>query len=583
MCGIAALVGYGWQPAQLAAMVESQRHRGPDAEGVFVDPSRCAGLGHNRLSIIDLSDAGRQPMVDASGRYRIVFNGEIYNYLELRKELEAVYPFRTRTDTEVLLAAYVAWGAACLERLVGMFAFAVWDGRDQVLFAARDRFGVKPLYLHEPKEGGLGLASEIKALHAAGVPREPDAATWATYFVSGMYDHGEETFWQGIRQLPQGHFLRWSEGRGVSIRRYYDPADAAIRSGLDERDDDEVADELLALLEQSLRLRFRSDVPVGVCLSGGLDSSLLLGLIRRIFGRDAEVNTFTFYCGDADYDETPWVELMLSRTNHRGHYCLLRPEDVPELASRVLANQDEPFGGLPTLGMARVHERARDEGVTVLLDGNGMDEGWAGYEYYGRAGSISASMGPVQGSRSPATRPDCLVPEFAALARHIETERPFHEPLRDLQYRDIRRAKIPRAMRFADRVSMMFGRELREPFLDQRIVELGLRQPPARKIREGRGKWLPRRVADSLLPETVREAPKRAVQTPQREWLRGSLSDWAASSIETALTGWASAWWSARATKSAWRQYLEGQSDNSFPVWQWVSLGLIQESEKACL
>lgn len=514
-------------------------------------------------------------MGGGSSALQIVYNGEVYNYLELRRELAGRHQFRTQTDTEVLLAAYREWGAGCLAKLVGMFAFLIWDEQERRLFAARDRFGVKPLYYHVAADGCLLVASEIKALHAAGVPREPDPVTWATYLATGMYDHGSRTFWRGVRQVPSGGILTWAPVEGLRLRSWYDPAAVALSCGLDTRPDAAVAEELLGLLEESVRFRFRSDVPVGVCLSGGLDSSLLLGLVHSIQGRESEVKTFTFYCGNPDYDETPWVRQMLAETRHPACFCLLTPEEIPALAARTQFYQDEPFGGFPTLGMAKVHERARAEGVTVLLDGNGMDEAWAGYEYYARAAALDASQGPVQGSRSRSTRPDCLKPEFARQAEPFTPARPFGEPLSDLQYRDLRHAKIPRAMRFADRVSMMHSRELREPFLDHRIVELGLRQPPERKVRDGQGKWLPRQVAQQLLPDGVREAPKRPVQTPQREWLRGPLAGWAEGCIEAALAGMGREWLDADRVRAAWQEYRSGEGDNSFPVWQWISLGLL--------
>jgi asparagine synthase (glutamine-hydrolysing) len=584
MCGISAIFGRDWSPQQLEAMIKAQSHRGPDAEGAYKSPSGLAGLGHNRLSIIDLSDAGRQPMSDPSGRYWIVFNGEIYNYLELRAELITDYSFRTKSDTEVLLAAYLKWGEACLDRLIGMFAFVIWDEAGRKAFGARDRFGVKPLHFHEPPGGGLILASEIKALHATGVARSPDEATWATYLASGMYDHGTRTFWQGIQRLPPGACFTWTPERGLSVRCWYDVAERALNSGLDTRSDDQVADELLGLLEETIRLRFRSDVPVGICLSGGLDSSLLLGLVHRVQGKDSTVKTFTFYCGDPNYDELPWVEQMLAETKHPACFCRLDATEVPELAARVQASQDEPFGGLPTLGMAKVHERAVAEGVTVLLDGNGLDEGWAGYEYYQRAGSIDASQAPVQGSRDPSTRPGCLNPDFAALSQPLPSPisllpSPI-SPLQALQYRDLRYAKIPRAMRFADRVSMMFSRELREPFLDHRIIELGLRQPVERKVRNGQGKYLPRQIAASLLPRGVREAPKRPLQTPQREWLRGPLQPWANDCIESALEGPAAHWLDAARVRAEWTRYCSGASDNSFYIWQWLSAGMLLGPER---
>ena len=576
MCGIFALIGPEWDRRQLDAMMAVQRHRGPDDSGIYTDEAGRAALGHTRLSIIDLSSAGHQPMSSDDGNLCIVFNGEIYNYLELRSEL-ADYPFCSRTDTEVVLAAYQRWGNRCVEHFIGMFALILWDARQHKLFAARDRFGVKPLFLHLTPDGGAMLASEIKALNAAGAPREPDPVTWAAFLSSGNYDHDCRTFWRGIQQIPPGGWLEWDPQNGWCHGTWYDAAEAALRLGPDAREDGVVAEETLGLLEESVRLRFRSDVPVGVCLSGGLDSSLLLGLVNRIHGPNAAVNTFTFYCDDPTYDETPWVKMMLGQTHHPWHPCLLQVAAVPELAAQVQYHQDEPFGGFATLGMACVHRSAYAEGVTVLLDGNGLDEAWAGYEYYHRSGSVDVFSGPVQGARSPSTRPDCLTPEFSALAEPFDPPTPFNDPLRDLQFRDIRYAKIPRAMRFADRVSMMFSRELREPFLDHRIVELGLRQPACRKIRHGQGKWLLRQVARRLLlPQSIREAPKRPVQTPQREWLRGPLAAWADECIELGLAGWGRDWLDADLVQAHWRAYQEEGADNSFPIWQWVSLGLIQ-------
>jgi len=569
------MFGRSWSRSQLEAMVAGQRHRGPDAEGVFVSSSGLAGLGHNRLSIIDLSEAGRQPMSDWTGRYWIVFNGEVYNYLELRAELEDGYRFQTRTDTEVLLAAYLKWGQSCLGKLVGMFAFLVWDDREERLFGARDRFGVKPLHCCPRAEGGLWIASEVKALHEAGVPRHPNARTWAAYLVSGMHDHSEATFWEGIERILPGGCFTWSPAGGFRQEQWYDSADRLLEAGPDTRSEPVVAEELLALLEDSVKLRFRSDVPVGVCLSGGLDSSLLLGLIQRVQGPDCALKSFTFFCGDPAYDEVPWVEQLLARTRHAALFCRLRAEEVPELAARVQHYQDEPFGGLPTLGMAKVHQRARDERIVVLLDGNGLDEAWAGYEYYRQAGAVDASRAPVQGSKSPATRPECLRPEFAALASRLTVSKPLAGPLLALQYRDIRFAKLPRAMRFADRVSMMYGRELREPFLDHRVMELGLRQPGDRKLRNGQGKHLPRRVAANLLPQQLRQAPKRPVQTPQSEWLRGPLREWAAGCIETALAGLGSEWLRPQAVRSEWARYCSEAGENSFYIWQWISMGLL--------
>jgi asparagine synthase (glutamine-hydrolysing) len=198
MCGILGILGKNWQIHQLEAMHLVQRHRGPDADGFYVDPEKLCGLAHNRLSIIDLSESGKQPMTSRFGNKKIVFNGEIYNYLELRDELEAEFNFTSHSDTEVLLAAYEKWGTDCLDHLIGMFALIIWDEQEKTAFVARDRFGVKPVYYHQKPDGTLFISSEIKAIHAAGIRREPNEKTWANYFTYGLTDHSEETFWKGI-------------------------------------------------------------------------------------------------------------------------------------------------------------------------------------------------------------------------------------------------------------------------------------------------------------------------------------------------------------------------------------------------
>ncbi|NUO62696.1 MAG: asparagine synthase (glutamine-hydrolyzing) [Gemmatimonadaceae bacterium] len=570
MCGIAGIFGRGWRIEQLDAMAASQHHRGPDARGRWLDPSGRAGLAHNRLAIIDLSEAGRQPMFSADGLRCIVFNGEIYNYLELRAEL-AAYLFRTRTDSEVILAAWERWGEACLDHFVGMFAFMLWDSREQRLFAARDRFGVKPLYLARPTPSTLAVASEIGALREAGIAASPDATTWASYLAAGLTDHSARTFWEGITALPAGHKLSWRGGE-PRISRWYDLA-ASVGDATDDRSDGDVQEEYLGLLVENVRLRFRSDVPVGINLSGGLDSSLLLGLVHQVQGPESEVAAFTFVTGDPAYDELPWVRAMVEHTRHPLVTCTLAADDVPALAASVSALQLEPFGGIPTLAYARLFEEARARGVIVLLDGQGMDEQWAGYDYYRRA---AAGGGPlVQGTTSAATRPGCLVPEFRALAEPAVFARPGADELRNLQLRDATRTKIPRALRYNDRVSMRASIELREPFLDHRLFELALRQPVSRKIRGDVGKWLPRSVAPRVVPRATAEAPKRPLQTPQREWLRGPLRGWCEGRLEQALEAFGDVWLDRAAVRDEWRRYVAGESDNSFYVWQWVSLGIL--------
>ena len=563
-------MGPGWEMPQLETMIRVQRHRGPDGARLHCESDARVGLGHNRLSIIDLSPNGAQPMSNQREDVWIVFNGEIYNYRELRAELTG-YPFRTQSDTEVILAAYERWGENCLDHLIGMFAFVLWDRCEQKLLAVRDRFGVKPLFYHRKPDGTLYIASEIQAFLAAGIESGPDPQAWASYFVSGLYDHQPATFWTNILALPAGHKLTCHNGR-FTVSRWYDLAD---RTGLqvDTRTEQVIADEYLELLHESMRLRFRSDVPVGVALSGGLDSSILLSLVDSIGGKE-NTTVFTYITGDTNYDELPWVQQMLAASNHPLVVSQLRPEDVPALAASVQRHESEPFGGLPTLAYAQLFEEARSRGVIVLCDGQGLDEQWAGYDYY-RNPEQEQLQGPVQASRNRALRPECLEPEFKGLAQSFSPPRPYPDALRNRQYFDTRYAKIPRALRFNDRVSARSSTELREPFMDHRLFEIAFRQPADRKIRGGTHKWLLRQLARRLMPSAISEAPKRPVQTPQREWLRGPLRKWTLECIEAALSQYGGVWLLSDRVREACREYFAGGDDNSFFLWQWISLGLM--------
>ena len=578
MCGIIGILGENVSQHQLERMIKVQQHRGPDANGVYVSPDRKIGLAHNRLSIIDLSEAGRQPMFSGDGNYILVFNGEIYNYKELYAYFPN-YPFKSQSDSEVLLAAYEKWGEKCVDYFIGMFSFAIWDNKNKLLFCARDRFGVKPFYYTFDQANNFLFASEIKTLHQANVKKEFNPSTWATYFSYGLYDHGENTFWNGIKSLKGGHQLIWKDGE-VTIKKWYS-LEKRITEDYDERPFDEIKKEYLSILLESIQFRFRADVPVGINLSGGLDSSILLGLVDQYKGIDNEIIAFTFATGDERYDELFWAKNMLAHTKHPHEICYLSAKEVPDLAMEIQETEDEPFGGFPTLAYSRIFQRAKEKGITVLLDGQGMDEQWAGYEYY-KKHLVNGQMekqatGPVQASKSSPFRRNCLLPEFRNLAQSLEVPSVFSDSLRNMQYRDTFISKIPRALRFNDRISMRYGTELREPFLDHRLFELAFQQKPSLKIQGDVQKWLLRKLADDLLPRKVSEAPKRPLQTPQREWLKDELKDWVYDSINSLLNRHGGIWFDRKSILSEWNAYLKEPIDNSFFIWQWLSLSMISK------
>jgi asparagine synthase (glutamine-hydrolysing) len=567
MCAIAGIAGETNSDSEVlvAKMLTSMKHRGPDHSEVQKVGDHVF-FGHNRLSIIDLHASANQPFVSDDNRYTIVFNGEIYNYIELKEQLRG-FSFRTNSDTEVLLASYLKWGYHCLDRFIGMFSFAIWDNVENRMFAARDRFGVKPFYYSQTGNCFL-FASEIKALWAAGVARVENQKVWSSFFVYGSYGMPNETFWQGIHQLPGGHFLILSQ-ESFQISRWYDFEDRvrSIQPALKEASEAAITNQYIELLKDSIKLRFRADVPVGFNVSGGLDSSLLLSLIKKSFPSTDSIHAFSFYTGNPDYDELPWVKALIETTHYPLHAIRLQAKDVPAMAEEMAVLQDEPFGGLPTLAYATLFREARKQNIIVLLDGQGMDEAWAGYDYY-----QSNSGAVVQGVTGSPFRPDVLTNEFRSLAEKPRYDEPFTEKLLNLQYRDLFFTKIPRALRFNDRVSMQYSTELREPFLDHRLVEMAFALPSHWKIKGDTGKYLLRKIATKLLPENIRLAPKRALQTPQREWLAHELRDWADEKIKIFTSNESV---QSEILKREWVDYLKKGSDNSFYIWQFINTALL--------
>lgn len=602
MCGISGIVGQGWIREQLDSMVASQRHRGPDDSGTYVDDSKTVGLGHNRLSIIDLSSLGHQPMSNHNGTLWIAFNGEIYNYPELRSLLNK-YPYKSQTDTEVILAAYEEWGESCVERFVGMFAFAIWDSKNQKLFCARDRLGIKPFH-YAWHDNCFLFASEIKAILGAGLSAEPDWATWATYLNYGYYDHSEKTFFDKVSSLPPGHSLVLKDG-AIHIRCYWNLPE--IASETLRLDDDDAAGRFVELFKDSLQLRLRSDVPLGVNLSGGLDSASLLVMLDQLVEEGDERQTFTASFSDPRYDEQEFASKVPLRAAWKRNVKRLSADDLWATAQEMTLSQEAPYGGVSTLAYYHLHKLARDMGITVLLEGQGVDEMLGGYNYfrnhyyldllesgdgqglrrewrneYGekpvdidKIRSVGSGGGlPVYQDGTSHLSPECIAPEIKTVVKAApKFPKPFKQNLQNALYRDLRYTKLPRVLRMNDRLSMAFGRELREPYLDHRIVEYLFRLPGHQKVRMGNGKFLLRRAMAGKLPDAICARGKQAVVTPQREWLSGHLR----KDIEDILDSASFAQrgiFNVSEVKKTYARFCAGENDNSFFVWQWINTEL---------
>lgn len=568
MCGIAGIISSNPSEEELLRMLDKQVHRGPDHTGSFIEEG-FAAIGHNRLSIIDLSTDANEPFTDNSGRYYLTFNGEIYNYLELKEELKNFYNFRTSSDTEVLLASYIQWGKNCLEKFRGMFAFGIWDTEKKELFAARDRFGVKPFY-YTIRDNSFYFSSEIKALQIIPGTSRPNQKNWANYFSYGSYGMPEGTFYENICQLPGGHSLKFSN-RELKIEKWYhfETEVAKIPSGYSF---EEAKKKYYNLLKESILLRFRADVPLGFNISGGVDSSLLLALVN-LFGDKKNISAYTFFTGDERYDELPWVEKMIATTENPLTRVKFSSEDVEESSKFISEAQDEPFGGIPSLAYAGIFEQAQKDGIKVLLDGQGMDEQWAGYDYYLQNMDTESTIQGT-GSGNP-FRKNVLAADFAALAEKPSYPQPFDNKLQNMQYRDLFFTKIPRALRFNDRISMAYGVELREPFLDHKLVEFAFAMPAEFKIHNGVGKHMLREILKPLVPDDISYAPKRALQTPQREWLANELTEFTEENLKKLKLSPAAAWFNFSEIEKEWKAYKNGDDESSFHIWQLINAALV--------
>jgi asparagine synthase (glutamine-hydrolysing) len=316
-------------------------------------------------------------------------------------------------------------------------------------------------------------------------------------------------------------------------------------------------------LLKAINLRFRADVPVGFNLSGGLDSSTLLALIDQQNIDKSAVEAFTFVTNDKRYDELPWVKSMLEKRPYHLNICLLTAKEIPDLSLKIAQHQAEPYGGIPTIAYSKIFKTAGEKGVKVLLDGQGSDEAWAGYDYY-----TNNSQSTVQGVTKSPFRANVLDGEFAKNFAKTNYPKPFEDALLNLQYRDLFCTKIPRALRFNDRISMLYGTELREPFLDYELVEYVFSRPTSFKIKNGIQKWMLRKIAEKFLEKDLVLAPKRPLQTPQREWLSEDLKDWVVAEVDQLKKHH---WFNKPALASELDKYYKGDNQSSFHIWQWIN------------
>jgi asparagine synthase (glutamine-hydrolysing) len=565
MCGICGIVALG-RPAEVETaerMAAELDHRGPDGQGSFAEDG--VAIAFRRLAVIDLSEAGAQPFASDDGRFQLVHNGEVYNYRELRRELEGRgRRFRSATDTEVVLAAFQEWGESCVERFNGMWAFALWDRERRRLFCSRDRFGVKPFY-YRCDGDRFAFASEVSAFAAdTQTPLVPNLAAVHDYLEQASLDEGSETFFEGVRRLPPAHSLVFDE-YGLRLRRYWrlEPHDAPPDPTAAFRE----------LFFDSIRLQLRSDVAIGAALSGGLDSSAIAVVVDRLLETEAEnarpvgdrLHTFTAYFEDQGFDERPYAQAVVSRTRSEGRWISFGAQELVGDLPQIVRAQGEPFGSTSICAGWYVMREAARDGVKVMLDGQGGDEVLAGYRAHlgfrladllgsGRLRELRTELARFHGVHGAAALVTTLARPFApeSLTRLVRARArgaaplvhpdlrsipppqqrngsPFPDRLRRYQELLLTRRGLPELLRYEDRNSMAHSLEARVPFLDHRLVELAFSLPGNELISSGRTKAILRRALGDLLPAPVRErTDKLGFVTPEPRFFREALGELAA-------------------------------------------------------
>jgi asparagine synthase (glutamine-hydrolysing) len=598
MCGIAGIVHLSNKKvdsSEITTMLAKIKHRGPDDEGVFVREN--VGLGHVRLSIIDLSSAGHQPMYSNDERYLILFNGEIYNYLELKTELESKYTFKSKTDTEVLLAAYIIWGEDCLSKLNGDFSFVIYDTQTKNMFGARDRFGIKPFYYHLDTDRFI-FASEIKAILPLLNNVQPNNKSIFEYLVYNRCDQSNETFFSTIFKLPHGHLFTIKENK-LKIKKWYHLAESLRASKPIS------PEEYRAELQKSVKLRLRSDVPIGVCLSGGIDSSTLTSMLYSDFNiKDLQTFSATFEKGHWA-DESSYINVYKGTLNHM-HFVTPTGGSFYNEFNEFITSQCEPMPSVSPYAQYKVMQIAKGN-VVVTLDGQGADEMLGGYTYfYGsyfkellkslqlitllkeasayNKKNISKEaftffmyyLLPIDVKKYVGRKKyGSLTSDFYAshaqkstISENLYNPNTLHESfLQHFEY------KLEHLLKWDDLNSMSFSIESRVPYLDHNLVETTLSLPTNLLIKDGVSKYILRESVKDILPTQIyNRFDKRGFETPSDEWFRTNpFKDYIYQMLDSPRFQ-NRGYFDVKDCKLKYQKHLDRKANLSNEIWKWINL-----------
>ncbi len=602
MCGIAGIIDFTGNKVgenSLRAMMLAMKHRGPDDEGLFVDDN--IGLGFVRLSILDLSMAGHQPMFSSDMRYCIIFNGEVYNYLELKEELKDQYSFKSNTDTEVVLYSFLKWGDNCLDRLNGMFAFVVYDTLTKCIFGARDRFGIKPFYYYQGEEKFV-LASDIHSILSVLEKKpQPDDAVILNYLLLNRTNYSENTFFKEVKKIKPGHWIK-IQNKEIIHHRWYD-----VQKRIDGKGFDSGAD-YYDLMKDSINLQLRSDVPVGICLSGGLDSSAIASTVLKEHSH-SKFHSYSAIYGDGERgDEQEYIN-EFAATSMIMHYTKPTSDQLLEDLSRYITALGEPVPGTSEYAEFKVMELAQKHS-TVVLNGQGADEVLAGYDYFYaaylkellinnkfctflheiycllKAGMCKRSlkyllffMAPLNlktiifKKGAPYIRKDFYKKVVSSSKRVVSDFYEFRS-LREFSIKHLEH-KFEHHLLWADKSGMYFSIESRFPFIDHRLIENTLECDPNQLLNDGWTKSILREGFTDILPEKIRSRrSKIGFETPEDEWLRTKEFEDLISQIINSQSFMNRKYFNHIKVQKLYSEHLKRKKNSALAIWKIIHLEL---------
>ena len=602
MCGIA---GFTWTDENLMKkMLETLKHRGPDDEGIYSDEK--VTLGHRRLSILDLTPKGHQPMIRDNGNLIIVHNGEVYNYKEIRKELEDKgFVFGSNTDTEVILHAYKEWGYDCVKKFNGMWAFVIYDRRKNILFFSRDRFGIKPLYYFIKDDGNIVFASEIKAILHHRKKWKPNDVAIFDYLMYNLTDHQDFTFFKDIYKLPKAHYGVYSlDTKKFKIKRYWSLNSKKMHSDLNE-----IKKNLEKLFIDSVKLRLRSDVPVGSCLSGGVDSSSIVSIMRRLMDNYSNINTFSAVYPGFEKNEEKYVDLLTRFLKVKNSKIRPSHKTLLDDLNQFIYYLEEPTRSTSQYSQYSVMKLAAQHNYKVLLDGQGSDEIFAGYPYFWgyyiyelfRRRKWIMVLRIIKNCRKKIPNKNwlnsfyfLLLPKklkIIALKRRasflnkkfvnfyleksVVLEKIYNvKTLKDAILVHIN-YKLEELLKWEDRNSMAFSIETRVPFLDYKFVEYAINIPSDYILKNCYSKYIFRKTMEKYVPkEVMYRRDKVGFETPESVWLRTPEVVKFVESIIYSETFKSRKYWDFKQVKKMWSDHQRGIRDYTLNLWKVIFLEL---------